>query len=536
MLLALCSAAAAERVATLNDFEDATDLKRVPKSGDATLTLVAEHATSGKQSLRFTSPGTRKPRSGFDASWYSFGWSYPRDWSNASALAFDVYAEGQVRLRLAFQSGFAKKPYKLHYKFVDIPPRKATTVTVPLSELAANLDTRKMIAFAIWIEGPAEDVTFTVDHLRLLFPDEPKNTPRNVRISWTDDPRTTMTVTWETDFATGSVVTYGAGREIYRTAKGGKCKSLPGTPDYPNQVHTVTLKGLRPGTTYGYRCGNGKSWSQTFSFTTASADANAPFTFCVGGDTKDELKVGTEMFGLVAEQKPQFMLWMGDQTPRGVNRFQWDRWFDMSEFFAANVPIMTCTGDHEDDGQGFVNFTARNMLPRSPGATLSYSWDYGNCHFVALHYKPDRATIKWFDDDLTRNRKKWVIVYVHWPFYTSTEYRYASRGVQSRYGAIMDKHKVTLAFGGHGHVYERTKPVLNSKKDGPVASYAEGTCYITTGGMGADSYPIRKGNWWTAAAYRPHHFVRVDVTRNKLTITAIARDGKKVIDKFTIER
>jgi hypothetical protein len=518
------------------DFEDPVDLKHVLKSGSATVELVAEHATSGKQSLKVVATGAEDKKNGIDSSWYYFGEGFPRDWSNASSFEFDVYAEQALTLSVLFRSGFIEKPFDTFQKPVQVPQAKATTVSIPMGELKMKLNLRKMVALRMTVDAPAEKVTFYLDNFRLVFPKEPVNAPRNVRLSWTGAPATTMTVAWDTDFPGESVVEFGAGDKLGQVAKGAASKALPGYPEgWPEQVHAVTLKDLKPGATYKYRCGDGKAWSDTFSFTTAPADPNAPFTFCAGADIKDELKAGSDMLALTAAQKPAFLLFMGDQVPRGINRFQWDRWFDNSQSFAANVPIMTSTGDHEDDGQNFVNWKARNMLPAPAAERLSCSWDYGDAHFVAIHYAPDDATLKWLDADLATNKKKWTFVYAHWPFYTSTDYGSAAVAMQKKYGAILDKHKVTATFSGHAHVYERTKPVLIGKKDAPVESYKDGMCCITTGGLGAETYTFGKLGWWSAATYPTHHVTRVDVTPAKLTITAIARDGK-VVDSFTIER
>lgn len=110
--------------------------------------------------------------------------------------------------------------------------------------------------------------------------------PYHVRLTWQHDPRSTATVTWDTDPGLAGyapAVSYGTAPGDYTSTAFGTSHSYGGaTVD----VRDVELTGLVPGTRYYYTCGDaGYGWSPEKSFSTAPAPGEG-FTFCALGDSR----------------------------------------------------------------------------------------------------------------------------------------------------------------------------------------------------------------------------------------------------------
>ncbi|MEO2006205.1 MAG: fibronectin type III domain-containing protein, partial [Candidatus Poribacteria bacterium] len=133
------------------------------------------------------------------------------------------------------------------------------------------------------------------------FTDYPATSaPDQVVLTWSDDPKTTVTVQWRTS----TEVTYGV--VSYTTRRGYNSFTPTGpasvraetvlleTPETVNDPvsnrHTAVLRGLTPDTAYVYAVGDGTSAGTTelVEFTTAP-EGNAPFSFVYMGDAQNGL-------------------------------------------------------------------------------------------------------------------------------------------------------------------------------------------------------------------------------------------------------
>jgi acid phosphatase type 7 len=114
--------------------------------------------------------------------------------------------------------------------------------------------------------------------------------PKHVTLTWTGDPKTTQTITWKTTAAssTGQVQYGEATAAGVFPGKAVKVEALaePFPAETGNMtVYSVTLTGLKPGTRYLYRVGDGVEWSEPSSFIT-EANSISGFKFLVFGDSQ----------------------------------------------------------------------------------------------------------------------------------------------------------------------------------------------------------------------------------------------------------
>ena len=125
----------------------------------------------------------------------------------------------------------------------------------------------------------------------------PKKFPDHILLNYSDDPATTVSVTWRTNreinkgfgeiaqaqanpmfvldsqrfLAKTSSLKYSNVVNHYLNSKK-SFKSLN------HNYHSVTFTNLKPNTVYAYRVGDGKHWSEWIQFTTAHK-TNEPFSF-----------------------------------------------------------------------------------------------------------------------------------------------------------------------------------------------------------------------------------------------------------------
>lgn len=180
------------------------------------------------------------------------------------------------------------------------------------------------------------------------------------------------------------------------------------------------LNGLQASTTYKYRIGDGKTWSDEFSFTTApdaaSLGKSLPHRFLVFGDLASS--------AAAPDRTTTIMPWASKEVIDGhfdmilhVGDFAYNLQDDngergrlfMNEIsnMSSIVPYMVDAGNHES-GYGFAHYTEYfrsqpsnlEVVNASTDNGLApnnwfFSWNYGLVHFVTL------ASEIWYHDDLT---------------------------------------------------------------------------------------------------------------------------------------
>lgn len=157
-------------------------------------------------------------------------------------------------------------------------------------------------------------------------------------------------------------------------------------------IHSVTLTGLTPGTTYGYRVAGDL---RNFSFTMPpdAGSAAYPMTFALTADlgqtaasrkTAAFLRTSLE----AAEPHAGVTLLAGDLSYADGYAPRWDTWGTMMEPLASQVPLMTTGGNHEVmAGEDWLNYNARYKMPfRSSSSPTNLWWSrsVGPVHIIAL--------------------------------------------------------------------------------------------------------------------------------------------------------
>ncbi|MFO0929469.1 MAG: metallophosphoesterase family protein [Gemmataceae bacterium] len=343
---------------------------------------------------------------------------------------------------------------------------------------------------------------------------------------------TGITVLWETSFPGTSTVRYGVGAAT-RTAEGPAGVTL----------HEVALTGLEPGRAHVYQVvtegAGGKLESPLLTFQTAVGGDEA-FSFVVVGDTQKNPTVTHKLAALMWQQRPNFVVHLGDVVDNGPDRREWvTELFEPCRELFARVPVYPCIGNHEKNHPHYYRYFAL------PAPEYHYRYRYGNADFFVLDTNrgvgPASEQYRWLDAELGRSDATWKFVYHHHPAYSSDgdDFGNTWKGVASKQGdpnvrqlvGLYEKHRVDIVFNGHIHVYERSWPIRAGKVD-----RQRGVLYITSGGGGGrlESFaPVP--TFFKAQCRSDHHFCQVGIQGGRLCFKAFDQQGM-LFDTFDLDK
>jgi len=307
--------------------------------------------------------------------------------------------------------------------------------------------------------------------------------------------------------------------------------------DKPGRAHDVEIKGLQPGAVVEYRLlHDGAPVTEIRGFRTPGA---TPFTFAVIGDTGSGGKGQYDVREVLTNIDPVFVLHVGDVAYDHGSRLEAvRRHFTPYRDLIATRPWFIAWGNHDAMTDGGAPLRDLFRLPKSTdeGSNRYYAFDWGDMRFWALDFTMEwgegSAQYEWFKADLEASRKRWKIVFGHYPPYSASPYAKTYRSIWEKARAdlcpLFDANGVDLYFSGHTHGYERTHPVRGSKRVGR----GEGTVYVVCGG-GGKRLNLAGTDSWTAKSARTLECMAIDVERDALTARAIDASGRE-LDRFTI--
>src|SRR5437867_4265263 len=124
--------------------------------------------------------------------------------------------------------------------------------------------------------------------------------------------------------------------------------------------------------------------------------------------------------------------------------------------------------------------------------------------------------LTWMEKELQNSKADWKLCYFHHALYTSSACHGPATELRLVLEPLFIKYGVQVAFAGHEHVYERTKP-------------QNGITYFVEGAAGE----LRKGNLkktrLTAAGFdQDCSFILVDIFGDELDFQTISRLGKTI--------
>ncbi len=283
-----------------------------------------------------------------------------------------------------------------------------------------------------------------------------------------------VVINWKTPAPSRGILQYAP--EIGEISGGDSAHFL--VSDTFQQLHRVTITGLIPGMRYQYRVwelnpeadiesvlgadnlepgewliDNG-SPTPVFQFTAPGGES---FTFAVYGDSQEQEAWFSQadrhrlVAEQVAEENPDFIVYLGDFIYDAENVAGWDAFFEATSTMLANTVLFTVMGNHEAYSPVyFANFN----LP----AYYRFTWGTAGFTVLDTNYRADyELQATWLADELSASKGREFVFYHH-PAYTTDDRNYGGWQQPREYWEdIFVDNGVNAVFSGHVHAYERYK-------------------------------------------------------------------------------
>jgi 3',5'-cyclic AMP phosphodiesterase CpdA len=257
---------------------------------------------------------------------------------------------------------------------------------------------------------------------------------------------------------------------------------------------------------------------------------NDKIRFAVIGDwgTGDKNQIGIARQMLAAHQRSafDFVISAGDNVyPNGSGKY-FDRHFEQpfADLLKDKVKFYAVLGNHDVDAgrQDQCQYPLFNM-----GGTNYYKMERGNgmVEFFMLDSTDFGATqTNWLESSLRNSKAKWKVAVFHHPIYSSGKQHGSATGLRKSLEPLFTRYGVNVAFSGHDHIYERTKP-------------QQGIQYFVSGAGGkVRRGDVDRGSGLSAASFDDdNHFMVIEIGDNQVSFEAISETGA-VVDNGLVKQ
>lgn len=300
-----------------------------------------------------------------------------------------------------------------------------------------------------------------------------------------------VVISWRTDIASSSKVTYGNHPGV---SSGGVVNNSLVTE------HVIKLTGLNPETKYYYTIGTnttilqGGSENYFYTHPVTSASYNKPVRILAVGDvakaTIYEEQVRDAFLQYVDTNYVNGYLMLGDNAyPSGLDSdFQLGFFNYFQNKVTKHTVLWPALGNHEYDNNDtkrkthaipyydiFTLPTQGECGGLSSNTEMYYSFNLGNIHFINLdsyglelvganyYGLADTAfspQVNWLKQDLAANTLPWTIVSFHHAPYCMGTHNSDTEGdlvaIREHINPILERFNVDLVLNGHCHTYQRS--------------------------------------------------------------------------------
>lgn len=443
-------------------------------------------------------------------------------------------------------------------------------------QFAAALLTAALLRITFLAGDPSP---YATPHDARAYPASP--VPDRIVLSWSDDPSTTMTVSWRTDStvarALAQLVPAPDGPPIFlgdvldHDDEFGPRAPQPdphpavttpvrwqGVTDHYHRVHFTDLE---PDTPYLYRVGDGTTWSPWLTFRTAPRQG--PLTFLYLGDAQNNIHEHfsrTLRAAILHAPHARFMTHAGDLVLSSGNDYTWGEWFAAGEWALAMIPQLPAPGNSDHVRLPGRTPDRRLLFPQWRAAFgtpangpeglegLAYTLDVQDLRLVVLYSNfesmepgreilvaPDRtltdamvaAQRDWLERVLRENDRRWTVVVFHHPVFTAREDRPNER-LEALFRPLFARYGVDLVLQGHDHVYARGRDPGLAVPEGHV-----GPIYVISNAGGKMRPLYRDAAWIDRAGEYVQLFHPITVSGDTLTFEAYTPTGR-LYDAFRL--
>ena len=342
----------------------------------------------------------------------------------------------------------------------------------------------------------------------------------------------------------------------------------------------ATMTDLKENTSYLYRVGNEKGWSETCSFTTQSFGTDEAFSFLFAGDPQigasgnsgnDTINwQNTMRRSLAAFPETSFLLSAGDQVNSNGSDTEYEGF--LSPEAIRSVPLAVNVGNHDN---GNSRYTDYYNMPNSSSLGISsntgdesgdYWFMYNGTLFMSINSNNTNTSEHkaFLQDAMDKNPDAvWTVVSFHHSTYSVANHYTDSDIINRRteLSPVFSELGIDVVLMGHDHYYTRTymmegsNPVIpegnnvQAGEEAPaeVINPEEGQVfYLTANSASGSKYYGKNGSLGTGWP----DYVAVQDQSNRTSITNVTvsenefrvdtyytdQDDLELMDSFTIKR
>lgn len=317
----------------------------------------------------------------------------------------------------------------------------------------------------------------------------------------------------------------------------------------PYRSFRVKLDKLTPATEYMYRVGNKDAgWSEWIQFQLPSGSADSTLTFIYLGDAQNDIRSQWSRSirkAYATAPDASFILYAGDLVNHGYDDREWNDWYQAGDFIHRMIPIIPTPGNHEygHDDKGIYlsplwrsHFTLPHNGPKDKAELFdtSYYIDYPAVRVISLDAdqiheikEMRKVQAQWLDRVLRETSQPWIIVTLHYPFY-STEPDRDNPKLREIFKPILDRHQVDLVLQGHDHAYGRGM----IDREGPTDK--NGTMYVVSV-SGPKMYDLASEEWMQKRASDTQLYQVINIEQDQLKYKSYKVTGE-LFDSFTLQK
>ena len=367
------------------------------------------------------------------------------------------------------------------------------------------------------------------------------------RITWQDDPATTMVIGWDQISGHSPIVyldEYDYGQEFSRYRFSKPAERLTNAKGMNN--HFVNLRGLKPNTTYYFVIRDSEGISRRLSFQTAPNYQEARLSIIAGGDSRNNREARQDANSLVGKLRPHLVLFNGDMTD-GDTPQEWKEWFDDWQLTISPdghvTPIVVARGNHEASNESLVDLF--NVRSETMYYALTFCGGLLRIYTLNSLIPAGGNQRDWLERDLGAHTDiPWKIAQYHHTMRPHTSRKPENNELYVNWAPLFYGYKVNLVMESDAHVVKTTWPIKPSSGpqsfEGFERDDVNGTVYAGEGGWGA---PLRDNNDdkpWTRNSGSFNQFKWIFVDQYKIEVRVVRTDGANRVrpvdprDIFTI--
>lgn len=309
----------------------------------------------------------------------------------------------------------------------------------------------------------------------------------------------------------------------------------------------VKLENLEPGTKYMYRVGSDEhGWSEWIQVDLPTAHPDSAFTFIYLGDPQNDLRSQwsrTIRQAFRTNPEASFILYAGDLVNRGYNDREWGDLYEGGDFIHRMIPSIMTPGNHEYAYPMLsplwrTHFTlplnGPEGYPMLEGAC--YYIDYPAVRVISLDgttsendRKLRNVQARWLESVLENTTKKWIILTLHQPFYSTKESR-DNPQIRRAFMPLVEKYGVDLVLQGHDHAYGRGMLAAGESTPGNT-----GTMYVVSV-SGPKQYEVgSEKSWMQKSGEDVQLYQVIDILGDTLEFRTYTTTGE-LFDAFQLDK